>query len=406
MSLPNSDHQVQRIPTADIHKSQNEDVYTDSYGRRFTPPDFAIKDIYDAIPKHCFQRSTFRGLSYVLRDFVLIATAGYCATYIHTLSFFTLQCLAWFAYASLQGAFMTGIWILAHECGHGAFSESPAICDFVGWILHSLVLIPYFSWKFSHAKHHKHTGSMEKDVVFVPRTLKSKLEYRGKKIAEVLEEAPLFTLGGIIARQLLGWPVYLLDNGTGQTYTSRRKSHFDPGFPLFEKGQGKWVLVSDLGLAIMGFGIYICVEKFGWLNVMLYYGIPYLLVNSNLVWITYLQHTDPSIPHYRGPQWNFVRGAASTIDRDFGFVGRHLFHRIIETHVAHHFVSRMPFYHAEEATVAIRKVMGDAYLKDTTPIPLALWRTARTCQYVPDDGDVVFYRNENGIGPMGRSKAE
>jgi len=317
-----------------------------------------------------------------------------------------LQCLAWFAYTAIQGAFMTGIWVLAHECGHGAFSGSRVVCDLVGWVLHSLVLAPYFSWKFSHGKHHKHTGSMEKDVVFVPRTLKSKLERRAAKVAEMLEETPLYSIGHIIAQQLLGWPAYLVADVTGQNHNTFRKSHFDPGFPLFEKGQGKWVLLSDLGLGIVAYGIYACVQKFGWLNVMLYYGIPYLYVNSNLVWITYLQHTDPALPHYRAPQWNFVRGAASTIDRDFGFIGRHIFHRIIETHVAHHFVSRMPFYHAEEATKAIRKVMGEAYMKDTTPIPLALWRTVRTCQYVPDDGDVLFFRNENGIGPLGRSKTD
>ena len=55
--------------------------------------------------------------------------------------------------------------------------------------------------------------------------------------------------------------------------------------------------------------------------------------------ITYLQHTDPSLPHYQPESWNFARGAAATIDRDFGFVGRHIFHGIIETHVVHHLFS-------------------------------------------------------------------
>ena len=48
---------------------------------------------------------------------------------------------------------------------------------------------------------------------------------------------------------------------------------------------------------------------------------------------TILQHTDPQIPHCSTSSWTFVRGAAATIDRDFGFIGRHLFHGITETHV-------------------------------------------------------------------------
>ena len=40
--------------------------------------------------------------------------------------------------------------VIAHECGHGAFSKSEALNDAVGLVVHSLLLVPYFSWKFSH----------------------------------------------------------------------------------------------------------------------------------------------------------------------------------------------------------------------------------------------------------------
>jgi omega-6 fatty acid desaturase (delta-12 desaturase) len=35
-------------------------------------------------------------------------------------------------------------------------------------------------------------------------------------------------------------------------------------------------------------------------NVVFYYFIPYLIVNYHLVLITYLQHTDVFVPHFRG----------------------------------------------------------------------------------------------------------
>lgn len=32
-------------------------------------------------------------------------------------------------------------------------------------VLHSLLLVPYHSWRFSHSRHHKATGHMTKDQV-------------------------------------------------------------------------------------------------------------------------------------------------------------------------------------------------------------------------------------------------
>jgi len=85
------------------------------------------------------------------------------------------------------------------------------------------------------------------------------------------------------------------------------------------------------------------------------------------------------------------------MDREFGFVGRTLMHGIIETHVLHHLVSRIPFYHADEATEAIKKVMGKSYMSDQTPFFTALYRTARMCQWVADEGDVVLFETANKV---------
>jgi hypothetical protein len=57
-----------------------------------------------------------------------------------------LAWLAWPMYWFWQGAFATGVWVIAHECGHGAFSDSEALNDGVGLVFHSLLLVPYYSW--------------------------------------------------------------------------------------------------------------------------------------------------------------------------------------------------------------------------------------------------------------------
>lgn len=128
-------------------------------------------------------------------------------------------------------------------------------------------------------------------------------------------------------------------------------------------------------------------------NVFYYYFVPYLVTNYHLVLITYLQHTDVFVPHFRGKEWNWLRGALCTVDRSFGVVLDHCFHHIADTHVCHHLFSKIPFYHAEEATQAIKKVIGPYYLRDETLIAKALWRSYYCCQYVEDKDTVIFYKN-------------
>lgn len=144
-----------------------------------------------------------------------------------------------------------------------------------------------------------------------------------------------------------------------------------------------------------------------------------LLTNSYFlkVAITFLQHTDGSLPHYSNSTWTFARGATATIDRDLGFIDTHLFHDIIGTHVCHHLVSTIPFYHAGEASIAIRKVMGRDYRADESMgstgslglgsfmgVPafmIAFWKNLRSCRFVEESVEgsgVYFFRNLHGKG--------
>jgi len=369
--------------------------------------------VYDAIPPHCFNRNTVRSLSYVARDLLLVTLVGLAGSCIQYVPFLPFRILAWCLYGVVQGMLFTGIWVLAHECGHGAFSASKVVCDTVGWLLHSSLLVPYFSWKFSHSEHHKHTGHLEADTVFVPATASERAsrlrnftpELAGADSVEhsssfhkMMEETPLWTAWEVMGQQIFGWPMYLLTNITGRKYQAPRwkLNHFLPFSPIFNEKQWNAILMSDVGFTVAAVVLTAAIKTFGLSNVALYYFLPYLWCNHWLVLITYLQHTDPALPHYRPSAWTFTRGALATIDRDFGFIGRHVFHRIIETHVAHHLCSRIPFYRAEEATACIKKILKEHYKYDPTNIFVALWRSCRACQWVPDSGDVVFFKNANG----------
>ncbi|KAI5207905.1 putative delta-12 desaturase [Aureobasidium subglaciale] len=402
----------------------------DTYGNEFKIPDYTIKQIRDAIPAHCFERSAATGFYYIARDIVCIAT-----TFILCHNFVTPEYIPstpvraglWALYTVLQGLFGTGLWVIAHECGHQAFSPSKTLNDTVGWVLHSALLVPYFSWKISHGKHHKATGNMERDMVFLPKTREvyaGRVGHAIHEISELMEETPIATATHMIAQQLFGWPLYLITNVTGHVNHHKQTegkgegkrngwfggvNHFNPSSPLYERKDEKLILLSDVGLALTCTALYFINQKFGFQNLLVWYLLPYLWVNHWLVAITFLQHTDPSLPHYDANTWTFTRGAAATIDREFGFIGRNLLHGIIETHVLHHYISTIPFYHADEATEAIKPIMGQHYRSDVRDGPVgflkAMYSSARWCQWVePSEGaqgegkGVLFFRNRNGLG--------
>lgn len=141
----------------------------------------------------------------------------------------------------------------------------------------------------------------------------------------------------------------------------------------------------------------------------MFWAISFAAADSILVWITYLQHTDPTLPHYEPGAWTFTRGAAATIDRDFGFIGRYFMHGIVETHVVHHYFPKMPFYHGEEATKAVIPVMGQHYRANVEGgiwgFLRSIWVSTKHCQWIePTEGaegiasQVHFFRNRNGLG--------
>lgn len=383
----------------------------DTMGNTFNVPDYTIKDILSAIPKKCYERSLVRSLGYVARDIFMMVLISYCGHKVipmvdladhQTASYYARGAL-WMVHSYLIGLFGFGLWILAHECGHGAFSDYQNVNDFVGWVLHSYLGVPYFSWKFSHAKHHKATGHLTRDMVFIPYTEKEFLEKNNSvHLSDVAEDSPIWSLAMLVFQQLGGLQLYLATNATGQSYEGYRwfaKSHYAPTSPVFDRNHYWYIVLLDIGIVGLVTLVYQWAKMFGTFNMVVDWFVPWLWVNHWLVFVTFLQHTDPSMPHYTEKEWTFARGAAATIDRDYGFVGQHIFHDIIETHVLHHYVSRIPFYNAREATAAIREVMGEHYRYEGENMWKSLWKVVRMCQFVSDNGTgVLMFRNVNGIG--------
>ncbi|PLN78489.1 fatty acid desaturase-domain-containing protein [Aspergillus taichungensis] len=359
-----------------------------------------LGQLRDAIPDHCFERSATRSLLYVARDVLYAGVLIYAASYIDSIPTGSLRVVAWTLYTFLQGCVGTGLWILAHECGHGAFSPSTRLNNFVGWALHSALMVPYYSWKITHARHHRYTGHLTRDTAFVPYTESEFMESRKlsvlDQVHELIEETPLATsMAHLLGHQLFGWQMYMFRYvsagkesipGVEDAGKARNLSHYAPNGTLWVPGQGLLIFLTDLGLLLTASVWGYVGWHYGWQKVVLLYVIPYFWVHHWLVAITYLHHTHPSVPHFSPEKWSFTSGALCTVDRSFGFIGRHFMHEIIDYHVVHHLFPRIPFYHAQEATEAIQPLLQEHYheTKDESFLG-SLVDTFHRCWYVSED---------------------
>jgi fatty acid desaturase len=411
-------------PTIELQKN---DVWRSSYNPLDPKaPKLPSKgEIKAVIPKECFQRSYVRSMYFVARDSVMAGGLVYATSQLLSTelpqNMLSLDAVTWFFgwnfYAFWMGCILTGHWVLAHECGHGAFSPSQTFNDVVGFVLHQALLVPYFAWQYSHAKHHRRTNHLTDGESHVPSTGEENgLGPNEERLSfyAVLHDAlgdGAFAAFQVLTHLAIGWPLYLM----GLASTGRLANdgtplgndiidHFRPSSKMFPAKVGSKIALSTITcLATIAYLFKLSLD-YGFLPVALWYTFPYMWTNAWLVLYTWLQHSDPSVPQYGADEWTWVKGALSTIDRPYGIFD-FFHHKIGSTHVAHHLFHEMPFYKADEATAAIKAFLEPKglYNYDPTPWYIAMWRIAKRCHYVEATDGIQYYRSLEDI-PRGSGK--
>ena len=176
-----------------------------------------IKQFQDAIPDRYFNCLTRTSLGYLLQSVLIqliVLLLGLLIPF--KLEMFPI----WIIYAFLSGTTAMGFWVIAHECGHGAFSKNKTLETVIGYVLHSLLLVPYFSWQRSHAIHHRFTNNITYGETHVPLVING--NGGNEKLGGEKEISFSNKLGkrnyGILQLFLhlfFGWPAYLLTGSTG-----------------------------------------------------------------------------------------------------------------------------------------------------------------------------------------------
>jgi omega-3 fatty acid desaturase (delta-15 desaturase) len=341
-------------------------------------PTVSLAALHAAIPRRCFLPSTARSTAHLLGDLTALALLYLVAA--HTSSLILLSTF-WF----LQGTLFWSLFVIGHDCGHGAFSRSPRLNAVVGHFLHTPLLVPYHSWRLSHRLHHRHAGDIERDETWFPLT---GVQWHALPWGVRLLRSQLF---------FLVFPLYLIRRTPG-----RLGSHFDAKAEMFPDGERGRVRTSVRLCAAMAALLACAVVLLGPWPVMKFWLGPYLVFCGWIGLVTYLHHTDASIPWYRGEEWSWLRGALSTMDRRYGIFEK--VHHDAGCHVVHHLFPTIPHYRLREAAAAIKPLLGEQYREDRRPIWRALLAALRQCQVVPEDGGLVYYERLPGRAPVPSSR--
>nr|QCQ29193.1 omega-3 fatty acid desaturase [Camellia fraterna] len=342
------------------------------------PPPFRLADIRAAIPKHCWVKNTWRSMSYVLRDVVVVFGLAAMAAHFNNWAVWPLY---WFA----QGTMFWALFVLGHDCGHGSFSNNHKLNSVVGHLLHSSILVPYHGWRISHRTHHQNHGHVENDESWHPLS---------EKIYRSLDDATKI-LRFTVPFPLLAYPIYLWSRSPGKT-----GSHYNPSSDLFVRSERKDVITSTACWTAMAALLVGLSFVMGPIQLLKLYGVPYAIFVMWLDLVTYLHHHghEEKLPWYRGEEWSYLRGGLTTLDRDYGWINN--IHHDIGTHVIHHLFPQIPHYHLVEATEAARPVLGKYYRepKKSGPLPFhllgSLVRSMKQDHYVSDTGDIVYYQTD------------
>lgn len=356
----------------DLHLYGDIDLAKTSYKKDSQIPTLAAMKAH--IPAHCFRSSLPRSIYYVIRDFVFISALYYGAYLTHgTQLHYAYLPFFWF----FTGFFMWAVFVLGHDCGHGSFSKYKSVNSFFGHILHSMILVPFHSWRISHRKHHKNTGNYEKDEIFYPIP---EWEYAGIQMFPRAVYKYLNFLG------VFGYAIYLVK---GYGNAMKNGSHFSPYSELFTKDERPMIITSVSCWSAMASLLAACAYRFGMVNVITYYFVPLSIYCTWLLVVTFLHHTEPGTKWYNTKNWSYVRGNLESIDRVYGLFEH--FHHYIGYHVVHHAFPAIPHYHLKEATEAIKPFLGELHKVEKQnpllqlPESLSSWKA---CHVIPDSTDM------------------
>lgn len=209
------------------------------------------------------------------------------------LAWWSLSISVWLALAIAFGnsAFLVRLFMIQHDCGHGAFLRNRRLGDWLGRFIGVLTLTPYDVWRKTHSIHHATTGNLDNRGVGDLPTLTVR-EYHEK------------TWIGRAMYRLIRNPIFLFGVVPFYTFFLRQRLPFD----LMRSGW-RYLLSASATDFVIGVALGLVVWRGGW-DVLLFVFLPTMyLAASAGIWLFYVQHQFEETVWDHHENWN-VRDAA------------------------------------------------------------------------------------------------
>jgi acyl-lipid omega-6 desaturase (Delta-12 desaturase) len=275
------------------------------------------------------------------------------------------------ALAVPTAGFLLRLFMIQHDCGHGAFFPGRAMNDWVGRVSGVLTLTPYDYWKRTHAAHHATTGNLGRRGMGDIDTL---------TVEEYLGRSRLGRLGYRLYRH----PVTLFAIGPAYLFLLQ---HRIPLGLMRGAGWKPWVSAMSTNAAIAAVAA-LLMWLIGPAAFVMVHGPVMMLAAAMGVWLFYVQHQFEGAVWAREEEWSLPHAALhGSTYYDLPSVLR-WFSANIGVHHVHHLASRIPFYRLPEVLRDHPELAGFGRLTLTQSfgcIRYALWDE--------DAGRMISFRN-------------
>lgn len=225
-----------------------------------------------------------------------------------------------------SAGFLVRLFMIQHDCGHGAFFSDRRANDWVGRVIGVLTLTPYGFWRRSHAIHHATSGNLDR---------------RGVGDLDVLtvEEYLARSRWGRLKYRLYRNPVVMF--GIGPAFHFLVQQRVPVG--LLRAGWQPWASAMATNVVIA-----LIVAPLIWfvgVRALLIVHLPVsLLAGSIGVWLFYVQHQFEHTSWDENDAWMLHEAALhGSSHYDLPAVLR-WFTANIGVHHVHHLCSRIPYY--------------------------------------------------------------
>lgn len=269
------------------------------------------------------------------------------------------------ALAIPTGALLVRVFIIQHDCGHGAFFSSRRLNTAVGRLCGVLTFTPYANWRRHHNAHHGNWNNLDRRLAGsdIYSSCLTVAEYRAlspwQRFGHRLARHPL--VANVLVPPLVFVLLYRVPFDTPRGWTRERRSVYGTNLAIA-------ALIGTLGL-LVGFDQVALVQ------------LPVIAVASIIgVWLFTAQHRFEGALWARQVDWTFAKAALQgssylQLPRWLQWLTGNIgFHHV------HHLALRVPNYRLQkchEAVPALQAVPARTMRSSLRGMSLTLWDEER-----------------------------